>query len=68
MNPKEIFFRFDFVLLFIAVIISVVGVVLISSATHNKDNFAGLWQKQLLVAGMGTCLMIVTAFIGYRFF
>ena len=68
MNARDLFFRFDFTLLIIAVMIALVGVVLISSATHNKDNFNGLWQKQLLVAGMGTALMLVTAFIGYRFF
>lgn len=68
MNARDLFVRFDFTLLIIAVVISLVGVMLISSATHNKDNFNGLWQKQLLVAGMGTALMLVVAFIGYRFF
>lgn len=57
--------RFDFQIIVTAILISLIGVVLIGSATHNKDNLNGLWQKQLLVLAVGAVLMILLAFLNY---
>lgn len=66
MNEKGILRRFNFQLILTAVLISLIGIVLIGSATHNKEHLNGLWQKQLAVLGMGAAVMILVAVLNYR--
>lgn len=66
MNDQSLAGRFDLLLPAVAIIIALVGVVLISSATSNDTNYSGLWQKQLLVLGIGAVGMIIVSVIDYR--
>ena len=53
---------FDWVLLGLALVISFFGVLEISSV----QPFPGLWQKQLMMIGIGVLIAVATTFIDYR--
>ncbi len=57
---------FDWGLLLIAVLLTVVGVAMIYSATRGSDFLADTWRKQAIYAIAGVILMFLTAFINYR--
>lgn len=67
MSQKAAILRFDLLLALVAITISLVGIVLISSATHNTPR-AGLWLKQLMVLGLGVAVMVLISLINYRLF
>lgn len=53
-------------LLLLTVLVSGLGVVLISSATNNKPALDGVWEKQLVVMLAGLAGMIILSKISYR--
>jgi rod shape determining protein RodA len=65
MNKNGLFGRMDWQIIIVTIIISSIGVVLISSATLQKAN-QGLWLKQLLVLALGSAVMIAVSLINYR--
>jgi rod shape determining protein RodA len=67
MKQRPILRRFDFLLAATAVAVSGIGVVLISSATHNTD-LQQLWIKQLAVLAVGAGLMVFVGLVNFRIF
>ena len=65
MNEKALFFRLDYLLAGISVAIGMIGVLLVSSATHNSAQ-EGLWIKQLLVLAAGAAAMLLVGLVDYR--
>ena len=66
MNSPTLARRFDLLLPAFAIVIALIGVVLISSATSNNANYTGLWQKQLMVLGIGVVGMLIASVLDYR--
>jgi rod shape determining protein RodA len=66
MTERRLVFRIDYLLAALAVALGLVGVVLIRSATLNKPAFEGLWQKQLLILGVGAVLTFLVGMISYK--
>lgn len=66
MNERRLFARYDLILMLVPIAISVIGVVLIASATHTEARYTGLWEKQALVLGLGVLAMILASAIDYR--
>lgn len=66
MSGRGIFARFDLVLMLVPIGISLIGVVLIASATHTDTRYVGLWEKQALVLGLGALAMIIASVLDYR--
>lgn len=58
-------YPWDIVLVVIA--ISSIGILLIASATNNKPQLEGMWQKQALVLCIGLAGMFLISKINYRF-
>jgi rod shape determining protein RodA len=58
--------RYPWDLVILTLIISTVGVVLINSATNNKANLDGVWEKQLIVLCAGFVGMMIISRINYR--
>ena len=66
MTGRTAILRFDFLLAVLAIVISLAGVALISSATHSRA-LQGVWVKQLLVLAAGAVIMVVVGLLNYRF-
>lgn len=65
MMKRGALLRFDLLLAALAAAISLIGVVLISSATLNSP-LEGLSQKQLMVLGIGLLGMVAVGVLNYR--
>jgi rod shape determining protein RodA len=57
---------FDFTLLAVTVLLIILGVTMISSATANAPGLERLGQRQLIHAAGGLALMVLVALIDYR--
>ncbi len=58
--------HFDWGLFLIAVLLTVIGVMMIYSATQGSSDLADAWRKQAIYALVGIILMFLVAFINYR--
>lgn len=59
--------NFDWGLLLIAVLLSVVGLAMIFSATQGSEDLADTWRRQSIYAAVGVVMMFLVAFINYRY-
>jgi rod shape determining protein RodA len=60
---------FDLQLLSAVLLLCLIGIVAIYSATQiDQPSLSGLWQKQLLSLGLGLLLMAVTVAVPFRYF
>lgn len=61
---------FDFSLFIVTIILCVVGVLVIYSATHHAQSMAlkNIYQKQLLWIGLGVAVLFLTAAVSLRIF
>jgi rod shape determining protein RodA len=57
---------FDWGLLLIAVVLTVIGLAMIRSATQGSDSLADAWRRQAIYAAVGIVLMFLMAFVNYR--
>jgi rod shape determining protein RodA len=58
--------QFDWGLLITAVVLTVVGVAMIFSATRGSEDLADTWRRQAIYAAIGVGLMFLVASIDYR--
>lgn len=58
--------HFDWGLLIIAVLLTVVGLTMIFSATRGSEDLADAWRRQATYAAIGVVTMFLVAFINYR--
>ena len=58
--------NFDWGLLLIAILLSVVGLTMIFSATQGSEDLVDTWRKQSIYAAVGVVVMFLVAFINYR--
>lgn len=59
--------HFDWGLLLIAVLLTVVGVTMIYSATQGSEDLAAAWRNQATYAAVGIISMFLVAFVNYRY-
>lgn len=57
---------FDWILLILAVMLTAIGVAMISSATKGSVALADTWRRQAIYGIVGVVLMFLTASINYR--
>ncbi|HQE92497.1 MAG TPA: FtsW/RodA/SpoVE family cell cycle protein [Anaerolineae bacterium] len=58
--------HFDWGLLLIAVLLAVIGLLMIYSATRGATDLADTWRKQAVYVAIGVVVMFLVAFINYR--
>jgi len=58
--------NFDWGLLLIAILLSVVGLAMIFSATQGSEDLADQWRRQSIYVAVGVVVMFLVAFINYR--
>lgn len=58
--------NFDYLMLLGLVVLAAFGVVMIYSATINTDGLDNPVQRQIMFAGIGLVILLVTASIDYR--
>ncbi|MBN1487402.1 MAG: rod shape-determining protein RodA [Anaerolineae bacterium] len=57
---------FDWLLLLLALFLTIVGLAMIYSATQGSEFLADTWRKQAIYTAVGVVLMLLTAFINYH--
>lgn len=65
MRPPQPWRQFDFLLLAVMVLLVVLGVAMIRSATINTVDLVDLWQRQARFAAIGLALFLIIAAIPY---
>lgn len=63
---RSIWQYFDWMLLFIVVLLTVGGVAMIYSATRGSESLAGTWRNQAIYGAIGLVVLFLTAFTNYR--
>jgi len=63
---KSPWLHFDWGLLIIAVVLTVIGLAMISSATRGAEDLADTWRRQAIYGAIGVGLMFLVASIDYR--
>ncbi|HEY89704.1 MAG TPA: FtsW/RodA/SpoVE family cell cycle protein [Thermoflexia bacterium] len=63
---RSLWQHFDWGLLIIALLLTIIGVAMIYSATIGSQDLLDAWRKQVLYGAIGLVLMLLTAFINYR--
>ncbi|HOT91624.1 MAG TPA: FtsW/RodA/SpoVE family cell cycle protein [Anaerolineae bacterium] len=58
--------HFDWGLLLIAVFLTIIGLLMIYSATRGSEDLADAWRRQAIYAAVGVVVMFLVAFINYR--
>jgi rod shape determining protein RodA len=57
---------FDWTLLIIAIVLTLIGLAMISSATQGSEDLAGTWRRQALYGAIGVISTLLLASIDYR--
>ncbi len=57
---------FDWTLLVTALLLTVIGVAMIYSATRGSEDLSDAWRKQAIYAAVGLALMFLVSFVNYR--
>lgn len=63
---RSIWASFDWGLLIIAVTLSIIGVVMIRSATQGTEDLVDAWRRQAIYAVIGVVALFLVAMINYR--
>ena len=58
--------HFDWVLLFVVMVLCGFSVAMIYSATHNSPDLADYWQRQVNFVGIGLVALFLIALLDYR--
>jgi rod shape determining protein RodA len=58
--------NFDWMLLAAVLALSLIGVAMIYSATHNTPDLADYWIRQVVFLGIGIAILFVLAIVDYR--
>ena len=58
--------HFDWVLLFVVLVLCGFSVAMIYSATHNSPDLADYWQRQVNFVGIGLVALFLVALLDYR--
>ncbi len=58
--------HFDWGLLLIAIFLTIIGLLMIYSATRGSEDLADAWRRQAIYAAVGVVVMFLVAFINYR--
>lgn len=66
MFDRQLWRNFDWALFAVVVLLSIIGVAMIYSATHNTPDLADYWIRQIVFLGIGVVVLFVLAFVDYR--
>jgi rod shape determining protein RodA len=63
---RRLLLNVDWGMLFAALVLALVGVLMIYSATHASTRFANLYFKQMVAVGLGLLALVVSISVDYR--
>lgn len=66
MLERQFWRNFDWLMLIAVLILCVIGITMIYSATHNLDDLADLWIRQIVFLAIGLIVMFGVAIFDYR--
>lgn len=66
MFDRQLWRNFDWLLFAVVTLLSIIGIAMIYSATHNTPDLTDYWIRQVVFLGIGVTILFVLAIVDYR--